>query len=222
MQIQDDIIKTQARAISHEIRNQISICDVYCEIVRKHLEKNGVSIPSVDNALNCIQKSAKMVNNSLLDLKSLSNFELKTLDLKELLLQAVELSKVYAYEKKIDFEVEILQSCDVFVDENKFLACVINILKNAVEAIEQMGWVHIKTGLFKDFVSVKISNNGAKIPEEVLKNVFDEGLTTKSYGSGLGLHICKSNFKNMNAELNLLSSTDEVTEFEILLPIKIS
>ena len=47
MQIKDDMIKMQARCISHEIRNQLSISDVYCEIIKKHLEKNGVSIPSV-------------------------------------------------------------------------------------------------------------------------------------------------------------------------------
>lgn len=220
MQAQDDFIKTQARCISHEIRNQISICDVYCEIIRKHLQKNNVSIPSVDNALNCIQKSAKMINNSLLDLKSLSVYEFKTLDLNGILFQAVEMSKVYVHDKCVEFVFEPQKSCLINVDENKFSACLINLLKNAIEAIETSGYVKIRTEFNENFAIVKISNNGAKIPEEFAKNIFDEGRTSKSYGSGLGLFICKNNLLSMGANLSLVNSNDEVTEFEIRLPVK--
>ncbi len=222
MQTQDDFLKTQARCISHEIRNQISICDVYCEIIRKHLQKNNISIPSVDNALNCIQKSAKMVNNSLLDLKSLSNYEYKTLDLKELLLQAIELSKVYVHEKEIDILFEDKCNCSVNVDENKFLACIINLLKNAIEAIEFNGWIKIQTNLLNDCAQIKISNNGEKIPESFVEKIFDEGHTSKNYGSGLGLFICKSNLKSMGAELQLLKSDENETVFQIIIPVKVS
>lgn len=220
MQTQNDFLKNQARCISHEIRNQISICDVYCEIIRKHLEKNEIYIPAVDNALNCIQKSAKMVNNSLLDLKSLSNYEYKTLDLNNLLLQAIELSKVYIHEKHIEMSLEPQRNCMIFADENKFLAVTINLLKNAVEAIETDGWIKIKTEVFRDFVLITVANNGEKIPEEFIDKIFDEGLTTKNYGSGLGLYICKNNLNLMGADLLLAKSDDNSTEFQIRFPVK--
>ena len=57
MQDQNSILSKQARCVSHEIRNHLSVSDLYCEIIAKHLEKNGISIPAVDNALNCIKKS---------------------------------------------------------------------------------------------------------------------------------------------------------------------
>lgn len=220
MQTQDEFLKSQARCISHEIRNQISICDVYCEIIRKHLQKNNVSIPSIDNALNCIQKSAKMVNNSLLDLKSLSNYEYKTIDINELLLQAVELSKVYVHEKEIDILYEGCENCSIYVDENKFLACVINLIKNAIEAIEAQGWIKIQTNIVGDNVEIKISNNGERIPQSFIDKIFEEGRTSKSYGSGLGLFICKNNLKSMDADLELLKSDDEETVFQITVPVK--
>ena len=102
MQTQNDILKSQTRCIAHEIRNQLSICDVYCEIIKKHLDKNGVALSPVNNAVNCILKSLKMIDNSLLDLKSLSNVDCKDCNLKQLLCQAVELGKVYIYDKNID------------------------------------------------------------------------------------------------------------------------
>ena len=222
MQTTDDILKTQARCISHEIRNQVSICDVYCEIIRKHLQKNNVNLPPVDNALNCILKSLKMVSNSLLDLKSLSNIECNIFDLKELLLQGIELSKVYVYDKNIDITLECQNGFCVSVDENKFLAVLVNLIKNAIEAIEETGFINVKAEMKEDFVNVKISNNGEKIPDDFISKIFDEGLTTKFYGSGLGLYICKNNLQKMDADLNLIKSTDEITEFEISLPLKIS
>ena len=222
MQTTDDILKTQAKCISHEIRNQVSICDVYCEIIRKHLQKNNIELPPVDNAINCIMKSLKMVSNSLLDLKSLSNFECKKLDLKELLLQGIELSKVYVYEKNIDITLECKSGCCVYIDENKFLAVIVNLIKNAIEAIAETGFINVKTEIKEDYVNVKISNNGEKIPDDYISKIFDEGLTTKCYGSGLGLYICKNNLKKMDADLNLIKSTDEITEFEISLPLKVS
>ena len=222
MQTQDDFLKKQARCISHEIRNQISICDVYCEIIKKHLQKNNISIPSVDNALNCIQKSAKMVNNSLLDLKSLSNYDYKELDLKELLLQAVELAKVYVQDKEIDILYEAKNDCIINADENKFLACIINLLKNAIEAIEYKGWIKIQTIIAGNYAEIKISNNGEKIPETFVDKIFEEGHTSKSFGSGLGLFICKNNLKSMGADLKLLSSDENETVFLITVPVKVS
>ena len=65
----NDLIKEQSRCIAHEMRNHISICELYTQIIRKNLEKEGVEIASIDNALNCINKSLKIMSNNLLDLK---------------------------------------------------------------------------------------------------------------------------------------------------------
>jgi len=219
MQIKDDMIKMQARCISHEIRNQLSISDVYCEIIKKHLEKNGVSIPSVDNALNCIKKATKMIGNSLLDLKALNNYDMKCCDLDNLLEQGVELSKVYISDKTIDILLESNLKVCISVDENKFLACILNLIKNAIEAIELKGFVKISTCLDGDFVCIKFANNGEKIPDAFLDKIFTIGETSKCYGSGLGLYICKSNLQSMGADLALVSSNDDITIFEIRYPV---
>ena len=93
-------------------------------------------------------------------------------------------------------------------------------LKNAVEAIEFEGWIKIQTEVFNDFAKVKISNNGEKIPQNFIERLFDEGQTTKNYGSGLGLFISKNNLKLMGADLNLIKSDNVSTEFEITIPVK--
>ena len=214
-----ELFQTQARCISHEIRNHLSICELYTKIIEKNIIKTGINNPSLENALYCIQKSLKIIGNSLIDLKSLNNFSSGKYDLKELLETGLEMSKIYTGDKKIEFDCVLCNDCIVEVDENKFLACIVNIIKNAIEAIEKEGKIIVKCTNQKGIAHIIIANTGNPISAEKRKQIFDEGFTTKSSGSGLGLHICKANLAAQNAELRLNKSDEHSTEFEIVIKI---
>mgnify|MGYP002769231109 FL=1 len=215
----NDLIKEQSRCIAHEMRNHISICELYTQIIKKNLEKEGIQNTSLNNALNCINKSLKIMSNSLLDLKSLDNFNLKKVNIKKILEEGIKLATAYISDKKIKITSNINVDAEVFIDENKFLACIVNIIKNAIEAIKKEGKINVSLEIEGDYIHIKISNDGEPISQEKQKSIFEEGFTTKPTGSGLGLHICANNLKAQNATLKLIKSTTEITEFEIILPI---
>ena len=215
----NEIEQLQIRCVSHEIRNQISVCEMYSEIIKKYMVKDNYENASVDSALECIQKSVKMISNSLLDLKSINKTELVVCDVNSLIEEACNLSRAYSFGKNITIDIKLCNSVNIYVDEVKFIACIVNIIKNACEAIEDSGAIKILSKRFTDNICIFISNNGKQIPEETQKSIFEEGYTTKSYGSGLGLHICKNNLKIFNSELRLNHSNSESTEFEIVVPI---
>lgn len=215
----NDLIKEQSRCIAHEMRNHISICELYTQIIKKNLEKEGIQNTSLNNALNCINKSLKIMSNSLLDLKSLDNFNLKKVNIKKVLEEGIKLATAYISDKKIKITSNINIDAEIFIDENKFLACIVNIIKNAIEAIKKEGKINVSLEIEGDYIHIKISNNGEPISQEKQKSIFEEGFTTKPTGSGLGLHICANNLKAQNATLKLTKSTTEITEFEIILPI---
>ena len=215
----NDLIKEQSRCIAHEMRNHISICELYTQIIKKNLEKEGIQNTSLNNALNCINKSLKIMSNSLLDLKSLDNFNLKKVNIKKVLEEGIKLATAYISDKKIKITSNINIDAEVFIDENKFLACIVNIIKNAIEAIKKEGKINVSLEIEEDYIHIKISNDGEPISQEKQKSIFEEGFTTKPTGSGLGLHICANNLKSQNATLKLTKSTTEITEFEIILPI---
>lgn len=201
------------------MRNHLSICELYTQIIRKNLEKEGIKNSSIENALNCINKSLKIMNNNLLDLKSLNNFSPKICSIKKILEEGIKLSQVYICEKDIKITSDLQTDANVYIDENKFLACIVNIIKNAIEAISKEGEIRISLQLADGKAHIKISNNGEAISKEKQKAIFEEGFTTKPTGSGLGLHICANNLKVQNAILQLAESTPEKTVFEIVLPI---
>ena len=152
-----------------------------------------------------------------MDLKSLDNKDLQVYNVKEMVEKAVLLSKVYAKEKNIEFKTDFDdKNSSIFADEAKFLAALVNLMKNAVEAIEDSGEITVKTSIKDDFISIIVANNGAKIPEDAQQKIFKDGFTTKSTGNGIGLFVCQQSLEEQFARLELLKSDDSSTEFEIL------
>ena len=164
----NEIIYEQSRCIAHEMRNHLSICELYTQIIRKNLEKEGIKNSSIENALNCINKSLKIMNNNLLDLKSLNNFSPKICSIKKILEEGIKLSQVYICEKDIKIISDLQTDANVYIDENKFLACIVNIIKNAIEAISNNGEINVSLQLADNNAHIKISNNGEAISKEKL------------------------------------------------------
>ncbi len=210
-----EFINSKSRYVVHEIRNQLSICELYANIIEKHCElKDNVDC---SNAVDCIKTAVKIASSALMDLKSLDNKDLQVYNVKSMVEKAVLLSKVYANNKSIEFVTKFDdKNSSIFADEAKFLAALVNIIKNAIEAIEDSGKIEVSTSIKDDFISIIVSNNGLKIPEETQQKIFTDGFTTKTTGSGIGLYVCRQSLEEQFARLELLKSDDNSTDFEIL------
>jgi signal transduction histidine kinase len=213
-----EALNKQIGYVSHEIRNHLSICDMYSQIIKRNLEKIGVENPSIENALDCIQKSISIIGSNLFDLKSLNNSTPQIFDFKTQVEKSVELAKAYVVDKDIEFEVFVKSSAFVEVDENKFLSCLVNILKNAIESIDIRGKIGVYAEIVNSFAVVRIANNGRQIPKDKQEQIFSDGFTTKKTGSGIGLALCKKYFNEIGGDIKLLKSTKEQTVFELQIP----
>lgn len=205
--------------ISHEIKNQLSICDLYTEIIKKTCIKNEIFDMNIMKSLDCIKNSIKMSGNSLLELKACDTTVLEKHCIELVLQEAIKLSQVYGIQKDVQIETEIKTSSHVLIDKVKFMATIINLVKNACEAFEDEPEkkIIIRAVEEKNTVKISVSNNAKPINEP--EKIFTEGYTTKSSGNGLGLIICKSNLEKMDGYLKLLKSDSDSTVFEISLKV---
>lgn len=208
------------RAVAHEIKNQLSICDLYTEIIRKYCKKNDIEADTIENALNCMARAVKMANNSLVALKASDSNDIKPHNLKSIIDNAVDLTKVYFECKNIEYKVENDLDKEILVDENKFIAVLVNLVKNAVEAFgiedenaENGKYVKITVEENDGSALIKVRNNAERITQPDM--IFEEGFTTKKTGSGLGLSICKKTIEEQAGLLKLAHSGDDYTEFVI-------
>ena len=221
--VDSDYAQKKSRVIAHEIKNQLSICDLYSEIIRKHSESGNIE--GVQNSLKAINKAIKMANNLLYSLKTKEVSKLEPISVKEIVETSVDLSQVYLEGKNIEFQVEISEDFSIMADSDKLIAVLINLVKNASEAfgIEEENalkndkYIKIKVEKEENSAVIYVSNNaeGIKEPEKI----FDAGFTTKTSGSGLGLWICKKSVEEMMGEFELSRSTDDYTEFSIRLGV---
>lgn len=121
--------------------------------------------------------------------------------------------------------VIIEEKCELSLttmSEMEYYRVISNIVNNAIKAMNGEGIIIAKSYEYLENIIIKIENNGPEIKKEHLNNIFQAGFTTKENGDknyGYGLSIVKDLIEKHNGKI-FAKSSDAVTEFKIVLPIK--
>lgn len=104
---------------------------------------------------------------------------------------------------------------------NQLNQVFMNMLVNAIQAIEGEGDIFIKTYIQHETIIVEIRDTGKGIPKENLSRIFDPGFTTKEagIGTGLGLSIAKQIIEDHAGKIELESEGGKGSIFRIMLPV---
>jgi signal transduction histidine kinase len=108
------------------------------------------------------------------------------------------------------------------LDENQIEQVFINLLLNAVYAVEENGSVIVKSavGSEQKTVQVEITDNGCGIAVNEIKKIFEPFYSTKTKGTGLGLAVSYGIIKNHQGDIRVYSVPGKITRFTIDLPIR--
>lgn len=121
--------------------------------------------------------------------------------------------------------VIIEEKCDlslIEMNEMELYRVISNIVSNAIKAMKGEGIIIAKSYEYLGNIVIKIENDGPKIEEHNLQEIFKMGFTTKenaNNGHGYGLSIAKELVETYNGRIDV-KSTDTATEFKIILQIK--
>lgn len=109
----------------------------------------------------------------------------------------------------------------VLVNQVQIQHVFLNIIKNAIQAIDDSGQITISTQLIDGYVTIRIVDTGTGISEADMKHIFDPFFTTKEPGQGvgLGLSIAKKTIEQHQGTILFHSSTEKGTEVIITLPV---
>ena len=102
-------------------------------------------------------------------------------------------------------------------DPDKIQIVLMNIINNALEAVEQDGKITISSNKSNHDNQIQISDNGPGIPSENMAKIFDSLFTTKPSGTGLGLSFCKSVLEQHGGSISV---SQNPTTFPISFPKK--
>ncbi len=105
------------------------------------------------------------------------------------------------------------------IDPTQMQQVLVNLIKNAMQAMTRGGTLTLQTSESADQVSVSVSDTGGGIPEEQISRIFEPFFTTKKKGTGLGLMIVQRIVRAHDGRIELESHVGRGTTFRIWLPL---
>jgi two-component system, sporulation sensor kinase E len=209
-----------AAGIAHEIRNPLTSLRGFVQLLA-NIEANNKSYTQI--MISEVDRINSIVGELLLLSKPVrSDFEVvEIIDLVNSIVTLLE-AQANLYGVMIETENTVEQDkLHVLCEDNKIKQVLINILKNAIEAMPGGGKVTIRIDSSDAYASISFKDHGAGIPEDVLSKVGKPFFTTKEQGTGLGLMISRSIIENHKGHLDITSQVGVGTTVTINLPIPV-
>jgi PAS domain S-box-containing protein len=105
------------------------------------------------------------------------------------------------------------------IDPTQIQQVLVNLVKNAMQAMSTGGTLTLQTGEGMDGVWVSVTDTGGGIPQEQINRIFEPFYTTKEKGSGLGLMIVQRIIRAHDGRIDLESHVGRGTTFRVWLPL---
>ena len=224
-----------ARRITHEVNNPLSIIKNYIRVLRQKLpEADGVQ-----DELRIVGEELDRVADLVRQLSAFSGPQMglrEPLDLNGLINDLIKIIKKSilppsSYETHLSLDPKLP---NVVTDKNSLVQVLLNLIKNAAEAMPEGGNIYIETKFVDAFgrrligedngdsggVRIMVRDDGPGIPPAVRVRLFEPSNTTKDESHyGLGLSIVHSLLKELGGGIECSSDEGKGTQFEITLPI---
>ncbi|HXR84400.1 MAG TPA: CHASE3 domain-containing protein [Hanamia sp.] len=176
-----------ARVIAHEVRNPLTNINLACEQLQSEISDND----SAKMLFTMINRNSERINQLVSDLLNstrVAELSFSEASLNEILDATLELARDRIELKQIyvvkNYDENI---CKIPVDVDKMKIAFLNIIVNAVEAMEENGTLEISINNANNRCAVKISDNGRGMKKGEMDRLFEPYFTTKEKGNGLGL-----------------------------------
>ncbi len=235
-----------AAGVAHEIRNPLAGIGTSAQVMKRRLDVGDPRAQFIDLILEEVSRLDRIVT-SLLQFARPATPKLQRQSILPALEKALTLVHEVAVRQDVLIKVERADSVpDVFVDLDQVLQVLLNVLMNALQALDRGGDILIAVGPVRkrlaersrlgrraedrlrqgrpapilDLVEVRIQDNGPGIPAAVLARVFDPFYTTRTQGSGLGLSICQTIIREHGGSISIESVVGQGTSVLIDLPVE--
>ena len=208
-----------ATGLAHEIRNPLAGIAGVIEIVSRDLPPDSPARSVIKDA----KDEALQINRiltELLDTARPKPPQFRVSDVCSTAEHAVMFARQQAVTKRIMIELEVNGAIPPLDhDPNQINQVLLNLLLNAIQAMEQPGTVRVTLENDDDAVLITVADEGKGIPAENLPNIFRPFFTTKGHGTGLGLSLARRIVEAHGGQIEVASAVGKGSRFTIRLPI---
>jgi two-component system sensor histidine kinase HydH len=205
--------------LAHEIRNPLSSLAIHVQLLEEDLARAAPSVrdPAADR-LAIIQGELRRLENlvkQFLSLASPSALDLQPVALAELIEHVCELLRPEAAARDIQLIQRVAPALPpVMADPGRLTQALVNLLVNALQAVERQGRVEVSARLDAagEEVRLEVHDTGPGVPADKQSAIFEPYFTTKAEGSGLGLWIVQQIVTAHGGVVEVSSGADVVRQ----------
>jgi signal transduction histidine kinase len=200
-----------AARISHDLKNPLTVLQGSMSLakIKPTTDLNEISKRN-DRMDRAISRMSHQINN-VLDFVKIKEPVINEVTISSIInstLEHLELPTTITIQKEgVDYTLEC--------DENLLEIVFVNIITNAIHAMDSSGIITVRTTEQVDHITVEIENNGPEIPKDTLEHIFEPLFTTKMTGTGLGLVSCNTIIKQHKGTI---TAHNDPTKFVIKIP----
>ncbi len=203
--------------IAHEIRNPLFAIGGFANALLRSSSLDEMAKEKVRIILEESQRLDGILKN-ILNFARPTDGSVGEVDVEKVLRQTADLMSIGGGERNIVTEVVIapeLPKARGNMDQIK--QCLINLVKNAQEAMPEGGVITMKAFMREHMVCISVGDTGVGIPPEVQKQLFSPFFSTKNKGAGLGLAMTKKIIEEIGGKVNLSSTVGQGTTVTLFL-----
>ncbi len=209
-----------AAGLAHEIRNPLAGIAGVIEIVGRDLPPTSPARAVVKDVRQEIARIGRTLTD-LLETARPHPPQIRQSSLNITVEHAVMLARQQVLSKPIKIELQKAPDLpDVEHDSDQIHQVLLNLLLNAVQAMDGAGTVHVQIGSQDNCANVVVSDTGRGISPQVLSNIFRPFYTTKGNGTGLGLSLARRIVEEHHGHIEVSSVLGKGSQFTVLLPFK--
>ncbi|MEN6567127.1 MAG: sensor histidine kinase [Veillonellales bacterium] len=206
-----------AAGIAHEIRNPLTSIKGFLQLI---MRKQGE--PVKQSYLNVmsgeIERIEKLISEFQMLARPSNPSHMVKIDLAKTISDVILLMESQAVTRNAILDYYTEQTAWVNGNESQVKQVLINLVRNAIEAVGEKGEIHVSLSVDSDTATVTVQDNGMGIPKEILNRVGTPFYTTKENGTGLGLSICYSIINSHDGDIKIDSNVGKGTTVSVILP----
>jgi len=210
-----NIVSQMAASVAHEIRNPMSAIRGYAQLLMRRLGEEH------SKYFNIILEELDRANSIIGDFLSLAknkHTEKEQRFINDIINDIYPLIYGEAVEKEITVRLDLPTDVpSISINEREIRQVILNLVRNAIEAMTEKGNLTIKTKAIKGGIQLVISDTGCGISKENLGKIFSPFYTDKDNGTGLGLSVCLSIIERHQGSIEVESQEGVGTTFTITL-----
>lgn len=216
-------VASLAGGLAHEIRNPLSTIGMLLELMSEDLvDAASPRDRRLSNRLQTVQTECQRLENILnafLQFARVGELSLIESDLNQLVREFIDFYKPDALEHRIEISPHLASDLPpVEVDRSLFRQMLLNLARNAQQAMPAGGLIELQTRFVDGRVQLAIIDNGAGMDEATRSKLFQTFFSTKTHGSGLGLATVRKIVEAHHATITCDSEPGRGTRFLISFP----